>query len=69
MENVVQLPPHTKMTVEDALEYAKRENLTDVLIIGFFEDGDLLCVSSAMTREQALWLCESGKLNAMGLLD
>ena len=61
-----QLPASTTMTVEQALASVVGEALTDVLIIGYDEDGDLYVGSSRMDRKDALWLAEMLKRWALG---
>jgi hypothetical protein len=53
--------PHCNMTVEQALESAKLAELTEVLIVGYFDDGTLCIRSSKMTRRDALWMAEHAK--------
>jgi hypothetical protein len=48
-------------TVSNALERAAARGLTDVLVIGYDEDGDLVYVSSAMTSAEALWMVERAR--------
>lgn len=62
MAEVVQLPPHSNFTVEEALEYAKRYGLAEVLIGGYTESGSFVTFSSHMGRRDAAWL-------ALNLLD
>lgn len=54
------------MTVEQALAFVQRENLKDVLILGFAEDGEFVARSSNMSRKDALWLIEHGRRHTMG---
>ena len=61
-----QLPASTTMTVEQALASVVGETLTDVLIVGYDEDGDLYVRSSRMDRKDALWLAEMLKRWALG---
>lgn len=67
MADVVLLGPHTRMTVNEALEYVRREGLTDVMIIGYDHDGDLMIRSSRMSRETANWMIDRAKLHVMGM--
>lgn len=57
-DTVIPLPPTTTMTVEQALASAQRENLHDVLVVGYDPEGELVIRSSRMQRKDALWLCE-----------
>jgi hypothetical protein len=67
MSNVARLPASDHMTVEQALDYTKKDGLTEVLIIGHDADGDLIIRSSHLSRKDALWLLEQGKLHTLGL--
>ena len=42
-----------------AMEFADNDNLTDVLVVGYDADGELLVRSSRMDRKDALWLSEA----------
>lgn len=61
MDNVHMLDPHARMTVEEALAYAAKEDLKDVLIIGYDQNDDLVVRSSAMNCKDALWMLEKAK--------
>lgn len=54
---VYQLDPHDNMTPEECLSLCAREltDLTDVIVIGFDADGDLVVRASAMARKDAVW--------------
>ena len=67
--NVIELGPTVNMTVDECIAYAKRrsEDLQDVMVIGCDADGDVISVSSQMTRAEALWLVEYIKLNILGV--
>lgn len=68
-EKVVELGPHTNMTPEQALAYSAREAWESVIVVGYHKDSDGLIVrSSAMTRQESLWLAEHLKLHAMDRL-
>jgi len=54
------------MTVEQALASVVGEALTDVLVVGYDEDGDLYVRSSRMDRKDALWMAEMLKRWALG---
>jgi hypothetical protein len=60
-QNVIALPASTSFTPEQALESAKGIALTDVLIIGYDEEGALFVRSSRLTRAEALFLLEKGR--------
>jgi hypothetical protein len=55
---LVQLDPHTKMTVQEVLELQARNHaeLTDVILVGYDTDGELFVRSSRIDRAQALWI-------------
>jgi hypothetical protein len=60
-EKVVSLPATTTFTAEMALKSALDLELTDVLVIGYDKDGDLLIRSSRLLRSDALWLVEKAR--------
>ncbi len=60
-------PAHSRLTVQQALGTVADLTLTDVLVIGYNEEGSLIVRSSEMTREAALWLLEKAKLHALGV--
>lgn len=68
MNNVLDFPPTTTMTPEQALSsamtMARNGDLTDVLIVGYV-DGRLLVRSSRMDRKDALWLSEQLRAYAL----
>ncbi len=67
MSNVRMIGASDKMTPEQALNYVLQEgDFKDVLIIGYDKDGDLIIRSSAMTREQALFMSMKAQEYAMG---
>lgn len=66
MNKVLQMPASPYMTPEQALDSAKGLSLTDVLIVGYDTDGDLVIRSSRMGRADALWLAEKMKAWALG---
>lgn len=55
---IVQLDPHTRMTVKEVLELQARhaEELTDVILVGYDNDGALFIRSSHLSRKDSLWL-------------
>lgn len=59
--NVVSLPATTTFTAEQALKSALELNLTDVLVIGYDQEGCLLVRSSRLLRSDALWLIEQAR--------
>ena len=58
---VVHLPATTTMTPEQALASAMSLNLTDVLIVGYDENGELAVRSSRLNRAEAVFLMERAK--------
>jgi hypothetical protein len=65
-QNVISLPASVNYTPEQALQSAIQfDQLQDVLIVGYDEDGCLLVRSSKMTRADALFLLEKAKQWAM----
>lgn len=65
-ENIQELGPHHRMTVQQVLEYLLRNPPEDILVVGYDENGDLVHYSSKMTRAEALWLLEQSKINCLG---
>lgn len=68
-ENVIALPASTNYTPEQALlsvlDFARNDNLTDVLVIGYDAEGVLLVRSSRMTRAEGLFMAEKARLWAL----
>jgi len=60
---------HNSMTVNQALEVAKEQDLTEVIIMGFDSEDDLIVGSSGMLRKDALWLIEKYKFNLLHVED
>lgn len=60
-EKVIELPASTNYTAEQALHSALKAGLTDVMVIGYDEDGDLFVRSSKMTRAEGLFMAEKAK--------
>lgn len=62
----------TSLTVEQALDDARSRHsvypLSDVLIVGWDDDGEFYAISSTMTRQQALWLADKACDHARGNL-
>lgn len=56
MSNIKKLPPSNNMNVEQALNYALTDDLQDALIIGYNQDGDLVILSSHMTKAEAAYM-------------
>lgn len=55
-DNIIGFPASTSFTPEQALHSALQLEPTDVLVIGYDKDGDLLIRSSKLTREQAAFM-------------
>ncbi len=70
MKNVIAFPATDTMTPEQALlsaiEFAKNDNMQDVLVVGYDGDGELIVRSSRMDRKDALWLAEQLRKYAIG---
>ena len=67
---VIELGAHPRMSNEQALEYAARQEWDSVMILGYRKgENDFCTLSGKMTREEALWLLEHAKLHVMNRLD
>jgi hypothetical protein len=53
---VIDLPASTNYSPEQALNSALKADLTDVMVIGYDQDGDLFVRSSRMTRAEGLFM-------------
>lgn len=64
-ENVIALPASTafspEQALQSALEFTRTDNITDVLVIGYDNDGVLIIRSSRMSRADALFMLEKAK--------
>lgn len=64
-ENIIALPASTNYTAEQALastlDLCRRDNVQDVLIVGYDEAGQLIVRSSRMSRADAVFLLEKAK--------
>jgi hypothetical protein len=62
---VIALPASTSFTPEQALlsmlEFARNDNLSDCLLVGYDAAGELLVRSSRITRADAIFLLEKAK--------
>lgn len=69
-QKIIALPASVNYTPEQALlsalDLARDDNLTDVLIIGFDADGILVVRSSKMTRAEGLFMLEKAKHWTLG---
>jgi len=61
MGDVIGLDLHERMTPKEATGAAARQEWEKVMVLGW-QDGRLVVVPSAMTREEALFLLEHAKL-------
>lgn len=59
--DLVVLAPRDGRTVENMLEYAKKNNLVECLIIGTDSDGEFVFLSSGMGNRDGLWLIEKAR--------
>jgi len=63
--NVISLPASVNYTPEQALlsalDMCREGRLTDVLVLGYDEDGHLVVRSSKMTRAEGLFMAEKAK--------
>lgn len=64
-ENVIALPASTAFSPEQALrsalEFTRTDNITDVMVIGYDNDGVMIIRSSRMSRADALFMLEKAK--------
>ena len=61
---VAMLPPSASWSVGQALDYARHEELDEVIVVGS-QEGALTVRSSAMPRDRALFLLEKARLHAL----
>jgi len=66
MGKVELIGPSENMTVEQALNYVMKEDLTDVYILGYDQEGRLINRSSQMSNEQALFMLCQAQLQTLG---
>lgn len=59
------LPASTSFNVEQALESAKLEDLQDVLVVGYDQEGKVFIRSSKMTCAEANFLIDKAKVWAL----
>lgn len=69
MADVIQLNPHTNMTVEECLEYCRLERnaYQDVMVLSYNQDNELVVRSSHMPRKDALWMLMAAVDHVRGL--
>ncbi len=60
-QKIIELPASTNYTPEQALHSALKADLTDVMIIGYDQDGELFIRSSKMTRADGLFMVERAR--------
>lgn len=60
-EKVIHLQASTNYTPELALQQALKYDLTDVMIIGYDDGGNLVVVSSKMTRAEGLFMVKKAE--------
>lgn len=62
-EKVIRFPGITKLdfTVAQTLSFAAHANLTEVVVIGYDNDGEFYFTSSMADGPEALWLLEIAK--------
>lgn len=60
-EKIVELPASVNYTAEQALASALKAGLTDVIVLGYDEDGDLFVRSSKMTRAEGLFMVKKAE--------
>lgn len=58
---IIDLPASTNYTPELALAQAMKYDLTDVMIIGYDTDRDLVVLSSKMTRAEGLFMVKKAE--------
>lgn len=69
MSDVIELGPHANMTVEEALQYATRnqDGYEDVIIVSTSkESGKTMISSSFLSRADALWILLNAVDHARG---
>lgn len=69
--NVLTLPAHDNMTIEQCLALSERESTEDgwqgVMVLAYDRDGDLVVRSSHMSRKDALWMLMAAVDHARGV--
>lgn len=68
LDNVVDLPARTNMTVEECLALVSREqgDYESVVVVAGSKAGDVIIRSSNVSRKDALWLAMVAVDNALG---
>ena len=69
-QNIIALPASVNFTPEQALlsalEFAREDNLTDVMVIGYDANGVLIIRSSRMSRADGLFMVEKARQWTLG---
>ena len=60
-EKITELPASVHYTPEQALASALKADLTDVIVLGYDQDGDLFVRSSKMTRAEGLFMVKKAE--------
>lgn len=60
-EKVIHMQPSTNYTPDQALNQALKYDLTDVLVVGYDVEGDLVVLSSKMTRAEGLFMVKKAE--------
>jgi hypothetical protein len=68
LSQVVNLPIPETATPRELLVAASRRDFEEVLVLGYYADGELRHAST-MTRERELWLLELRKQQLLGIID
>ena len=58
LSDLIQLPAHSNMTVEECLKHAARshDHFQDCIIVGYDQEGQLVIQSSKISRQEAAFL-------------
>lgn len=66
-DNVVEFPGITKLDIpaERILRKAIKEKVTEVVICGYDEDGEMFIASSIASGPEVMWLLEVGKMRLL----
>ena len=60
-EKIIELPASVNYTPEQALASALKADLTDVIVLGYDQDGDLFVRSSKLTRAEGLFMVKKAE--------
>lgn len=66
-DNVIEFPGITKLDIpaERILRKAIEEKVTEVVICGYDEDGEMFIASSIASGPEVMWLLEVGKMRLL----